>query len=200
MVTVRTASASDAGSIRDIYAPFVLSTAISFETVVPSGKEMGNRIERCLEKFPWVVCEIDNRLAGYVYASPHREREAYQWTCESSIYLHQFCKGKGIGFLLYQLLFVLLRKQGFVNVYGGITLPNEASVKLHEKCGFEQFAVYDNIGFKSGSWHKVGWWKLQLHDYLLNPPPPVQFMQLDQNFVSSLYRQTADKIQLKLID
>ena len=89
--------------------------------------------------------------------------------------------------------------QGFVNVYGGITLPNEASVKLHEKCGFEFFAVYDNVGYKFNSWHKVGWWKLQLNEYNLEPSPPLAFFQLDQELVAAQFAQAVAAIQLKFI-
>ena len=198
MVIIRTATTADATSILDIYAPFVLNTAISFETAVPSQKDIEERIEKCLQKFPWMVCEIDGKMAGYVYGSVHREREAYQWTCESSIYMHPYFKGKGIGQLLYNSLFTILKIQGLVNVYGGITLPNKASVKLHEKCGFVHFATYDNIGYKLDEWHKVGWWKLQLNEYNPKPSPPLPFSQLDQNLIADLCKASAMEIQLKI--
>jgi L-amino acid N-acyltransferase YncA len=198
MVTFRTAQVSDASAILEIYAPFVQSTAVSFETVVPSENEMQGRIEKCLQKYPWLVCEIDGRVTGYAYGSLHREREAYQWTCESSIYLHTGQRQKGLGFLLYAALLQCLRQQGFVNVYGGITLPNEASIRLHEKCGFVHFATYDNIGFKFGEWHKVGWWKLQLNEYSLKPPPPVLFPQLDLHFIAATYRAATAAMQSSL--
>ena len=199
MITIRTATTADAAGILEIYAPFVLSTAVSFETAVPTVKEIEGRIEKCLQKFPWIICEIDGTVGGYAYASSHREREAYQWTCESSIYLHPNVKGKGWGKIIYPCLFNLLKLQGFVNVYGGITLPNEASIKLHERCGFECFAVYDNVGYKLDSWHKVGWWKHQLNEYNLKPSPPLPFFQLDQQLVAALFEQAASAIQSKTI-
>ena len=97
MIDVRIATTKDAKQILDIYAPNVLTTAISFETDVPSVEEMQARVETCLLKYPWIVCVIDEKIAGYVYASKHREREAYQWSCECSVYVHNSFKGKGIG-------------------------------------------------------------------------------------------------------
>ncbi|RYZ28001.1 MAG: N-acetyltransferase family protein [Chitinophagaceae bacterium] len=199
MIILRTARPDDARPIQEIYAPFVLSTAVTFETEVPSVKETEIRMKKCLQKFPWIVCEVDGKVSGYAYASAHREREAYQWTCESSIYLHPDMKGKGVGKVLYQTLFSLLKRQGFVTVYGGITLPNEPSVKLHEGCGLECFAVYENVGYKLDSWHKVGWWKLQLNEYKLEPSPPLPFFQLDQKLVAAHYANAASAIQSKFI-
>jgi phosphinothricin acetyltransferase len=199
MITIRAATTADAPAMLDIYSSFVLSTAISFETAVPAKAEMEARIERCLRKFPWIVCEIDRMIAGYAYASSHRERDAYQWTCESSIYLHPQFGRRGIGMVLYTTLLSLLKLQGFVNVYGGITLPNEASIKLHEKCGFVYFAGYDNVGYKLDSWHKVGWWKLQLNEYHLKPTPPLPFFELDEQLIRTQFEQAATAIQSKVI-
>jgi len=199
MIEVRIATKEDAQQILDIYAPSVLTTAISFEAEVPSVEEMQRRIESCLLKFPWIVCVVDEKIAGYVYASKHREREAYQWSCECSVYVHTELKGKGIGKKLYQLLFEILKLQGFRNVYAGITLPNDASVRLHEHCGFQHLANYENIGNKFGNWHTVGWWKLQINNYDLNPPPPVKLSQLDSAFLTACFQQTAQSIVSKFI-
>jgi L-amino acid N-acyltransferase YncA len=198
MTEVRLAVSHDAKQIREIYSPSILTTAISFETEVPSIEEIQSRIKNCLQKFPWIVCNVNGQIAAYVYASKHREREAYQWSCECSVYTHDDFKGKGIGKELYQLLFQILKLQGFRNVYAGITLPNAASIGLHEKCGFKKFAVYENIGFKFGNWHTVGWWKLQINDYDLNPPPPLKISQLNSGLLTGLFQQTATGIEAKL--
>jgi phosphinothricin acetyltransferase len=198
MIHVRLAAKEDAKEILEIYSPSVLSAAISFETEVPSVEEMQSRIESCLQKFPWIVCTVDEKIAGYVYASKHRERDAYQWSCECSVYTQTNFKGKGIGKELYYLLFQILKLQGFRNVYAGITLPNEASVHLHEKCGFKKFASYENIGNKFAKWHTVGWWKLQINDYDLNPPPPLKISQLNSGSLAGLFQQTARDINAKL--
>jgi L-amino acid N-acyltransferase YncA len=199
MATVRFAIKDDAEQILAIYSPCILATAISFETVVPSEDEMQSRIETCLQKYPWIICEIDGRIAAYVYASKHRDREAYQWSCECSVYVHDDFKGKEIGKALYHLLFNILMAQGFRNVYAGITLPNEASRKLHEKCGFQKFAEYENIGYKFGKWHTVGWWKLQINNYDLNPPPPIKISELNSVMLSELFQKASEAIQFSLI-
>ena len=198
MIEVRLAISNDASEIIDIYSPSVLTTAVSFETVVPPIEEMQKRIAFCLEKFPWIVCTIDGKVAGYVYASKHRDREAYQWSCECSVYVHDDFRGKGIGKVLYQLLFEILKMQGFRNVYAGITLPNEASVQLHEKCGFRSFAMYENIGYKFHNWHTVGWWKLQVNNYDLDLPPPLKISELNKETINKLFQQTAQVIQSQL--
>ena len=99
---------------------------------------------------------------------------------------------------MYQLLFQILKLQGFRNVYAGITLPNNASVNLHEKCGFKHFADYENIGYKFGNWHTVGWWKLQINDYDLKPPPPLKIPELDSKMIEGLFQKTAQYIQSKI--
>lgn len=198
MIEVRLATKNDAKQILDIYAPSILVAAISFETEVPSLEEMEKRIETCLQKFPWIVCVVENRIAGYAYASKHRDREAYQWSCECSVYVHNDFKGKGIGKKLYQLLFQILRLQEFRNVYAGITLPNEASVHLHEKCGFKHFADYDHVGYKFGKWHTVGWWKLLINDHDPDPPPPIKLTDLNTDVLNDLFQRTAQSFQTKL--
>lgn len=198
MTAVRLATANDAEEILDIYSPCILYSSISFETEVPSVEEMQKRIEACLQKYPWIVCLIEGKIAGYVYASKHREREAYQWSCECTVYMHDDFKGKGIGKELYDLLFHILKLQEFRNVYAGITLPNEASVSLHEKCGFKHFAIYQNIGYKFGKWHSVGWWMLRINDYHLQPPPPLKLSDLSFEMLYDLFQQRAQIIQSKL--
>lgn len=198
MVEVRWATRTDAADILEIYSPYILNTTISFETAIPPAEQFQKRIEDCLQKYPWIVCSVNGKIAGYVYASKHREREAYQWTCECSVYVHNDFKGKEIAKDLYQVLFEILKLQGFRNVYAGITLPNDASIKLHEKCGFVKFAHYENIGFKFGNWHSVGWWKLQINNYDLQPPPPLKLSELHPALLSELFIPTAQKIHVTL--
>lgn len=198
MIQVRLATITDAKEMVDIYSPNILNVATSFETEVPGLEEMQKRIETILPKYPWIVCAVDRKIAGYVYASKHRDREAYQWSCECTIYMHNDFKGLGIGKELYQLLFAILKLQGFRNVYAGITLPNRASVNIHEKCGFEHFATYENIGYKFGKWHSVGWWKLRINNYDLQPPPPLKLSELDSEMLYERFNRTAQNIQSKL--
>ena len=188
MTEVRIARAADAASMLEIYKPYILASAYTFESEVPSVKEFELRIEKYLEKYPWILSYINGEIAGYAYASGHRERDAYQWTCECSVYINDKFKGQGLGSELYRILFDILRVQGFRNVYAGITIPNEASEKLHAKSGFTQFAVYENVGYKLGAWHKVGWWKLQLNGYDLSPPPPKRFSEMDHMLIEKFLK------------
>jgi phosphinothricin acetyltransferase len=162
---IRRAGPADATAIRDIYAPFVSESATSFEAEAPDAEAMARRIEELGENFPWLVYEGAGEVLGYAYAAPHRAaRKAYQWCVETSIYVHARGRGRGIGRALYASLFELLRRQGYVNAYAGITLPNPASRRLHESMGFVPVGVYPRIGFKFGAWHDVLWLQLRLQE------------------------------------
>jgi phosphinothricin acetyltransferase len=169
---IRIARAGDAREIQAIYAPYVRDTAISFERDPPSVEEMARRIERVLALCPWLVWEEGGRVVGYAYAGPHKERHAYQWSVDVSAYVDREFHGRGIGGALYRELLSILRGQGFFNAYGGITLPNAASVALHESAGFAPLCVYRGVGFKLGRWHDVGWWELRLAELPRDPAPP----------------------------
>jgi L-amino acid N-acyltransferase YncA len=120
---------------------------------------------------PWLVCVDGRRVIGYAYASRHRERAAYRWCVDVSVYVRDGCRGAGVGRALYTSLIALLRLQGFCAAHAGITLPNEASVRLHESLGFRPVAVYPRVGFKCGAWHDVGWWQLGLQERIGEPGP-----------------------------
>jgi len=166
--TIRRAEPADADRIQAIYAPIVSETAISFETTLPDVPEMRRRIEAQVERYPWLVFESDRSLLGYAYASSHRTREAYQWCVDVSVYVDPLYHRHGVGRALYAALLDLLRRQGFVNAYAGIALPNPSSVALHESFGFEPVGTYRRVGFKLGRWHDVLW----LHLRLLEAPEP----------------------------
>lgn len=152
----------DGASCAAIYAPYVRETAISFEEHEPSALVMSRRIAGISRSYPWLVAEIDQVVAGYAYGSPHRERAAYRWAADVAVYVDQGRVGRGIGRALYDALLDLLRRQGVQVACGGITLPNAASVALHEACGFELVGIYRRIGWKAGAWRDVGWWELEL--------------------------------------
>lgn len=162
--TIRKATTADAERIQAIYAPVVRDTAISFEAVVPDVAEIRRRIEGIEDRYPWLVFEADREVLGYAYASAHRAREAYRWSVELAVYVDQAHHKRGIGRALYSALFDLLRRQGFVNAYAGITLPNASSLALHQSLGFEPVGTYRRIGFKLGRWHDVAWLHLRLQD------------------------------------
>lgn len=169
---LRLARADDAGQVAAIYAPHVRDSAISFEVEPPTVEAMRSRIAAYLEHAAWLVCERGGQIAGYAYASRHRERLAYQWDVEVSVYVHDAARRKGVGRALYIALFRLLALQGFVNAYAGITLPNPNSVGLHESLGFTPVGVYSGAGCKNGAWHDVGWWQLQLQPRTADAPAP----------------------------
>lgn len=195
MYTIRIATESDAKGILDIYAPYITNTSYTFETEVPSLPEFSARIKSYLDNWPWLVCEINGEIAGYAYAARYRERVAYQWCTESSVYIHDDHQKKGIARALYQALFSILEKQGFRNVYAVINLPNPKSVALHENCGFEYFATYEKVGYKLGRWKNVGWWCLIINDFGDEPAPPVKFSELDHSFIPALLHARGNEIR-----
>ena len=170
---IRLARAEDAKAVQAIYAPIVRDTPISFEVEPPSVDEMGARIETTLTRYPWLVHERAGAVDGYVYASAHRTRAAYQWSVDTTVYVHESARRGGVGRALYGVLLALLRLQGFTRAYAGITLPNAGSVGVHEAVGFRPLAVYRGVGFKLGQWHDVGWWELHLQPLPAAPSPPV---------------------------
>jgi L-amino acid N-acyltransferase YncA len=155
-------STRDADAIAAIYALYVADTVISFEDVPPTATEMAARIERLTKTHAWVVTEHGGEILGYAYGCPHRERAAYRWATEVSVYVHPRHQRRGAGRALYEALFGLLANQGYRIGLAGIALPNDASVRLHEACGFEPVGVYRGIGFKHGTWWDVGWWQRDL--------------------------------------
>ena len=176
--TIRLATESDAASIQGIYAPFVRDTAISFEVEPPAIEEMQRRLKTTLIQFPWLVCEHRGAVTGYVYATEHRARSAYQWSVEVTVYISPPYQGLGIGKALYTSLFAALRLQGFYNAYAGVTLPNAVSVGLHEALGFRPVGVYEAAGYKFGKWHDTGWWQLKLQERPITPCPPLSLLEV----------------------
>lgn len=178
-VDVRLVSASDASASAAIYAPYVRDTIVSFETEAPDSAEMAARIEKIGSRHPWLVAEQGDDLLGYAYACEHRSRLAYRWSVDVAVYLAPSAQRRGIGKALYERLFALLRVLGYVNAYGGIALPNDASVRLHEAVGFERIGVCRHVGYKQGRWSDVGWWQLPLVEAPADPHEPLRVGQLN---------------------
>jgi phosphinothricin acetyltransferase len=170
--TIRLATGDDTAQILAIYAPFVQHTPTSFEMEVPSVDEMRQRIEGTLARFPWLVFESGDTVAGYAYASGHRSRAAYQWSVDVSVYVHPEFRRRKVAKALYTSLLGVLILQGYYKAYAGITLPNPASVGFHEAMGFEPVGVYRNVGYKLGAWHDVGWWQRTLREPVGAPALP----------------------------
>lgn len=169
--TIRSADPrKDAATCASIYAPNVESSPTSFEESPPDTEELGARIQRITAAHPWLVAELDGEVLGFAYACEHRSRPAYRWAVDVSVYIGAGNQGEGHGRRLYEALFDDLRQRGFRVACAGITLPNEASVALHENLGFVPVGVYRGIGWKAGAWRDVGWWQLELSPAADDPP------------------------------
>jgi L-amino acid N-acyltransferase YncA len=178
MSLIKLATEHHAEQILGIYAPIVESTPISFEVEPPTTDEMRQRIADTLARLPWLVCEREGETLGYAYASEHSVRAAYQWSVDVSVYVHEQARHVGVGRAFYRVLFTVLTLQGFYNAYAGITLPNPASVGLHESMGFRPVGVFRGVGYKLGSWHDVGWWQLLLRPRDARPDPPLNLASI----------------------
>ena len=190
---IRIATSADSKSILDIYAPYIRDTSLTFETEVPTYDDFAVRIQTYLDNWPWLVCELDGKIAGYAYASRYRERTAYQWSVECSVYIHDDYLRSGIASELYTALFAFLKYQGYNNVYAVINLPNDRSVAFHEKLGFTYFATYENVGYKLGKWKNVGWWQKKINEYVNEPSPPLKFSSLTYDTRNNILREIKTK-------
>lgn len=175
--------ARDAAACLAIYGPFADDTPISFEERAPTPDEFGRRIDRIARTHAYLVAEDQGEVAGFAYAGPHRERPAYRWAAEVSVYLGERHRGQGLARKLYEVLFGLLERQGYRVLLAGVTTTNPTSIRLHEALGFEEVGVYRRIGWKAGSWLDVMWLSLQLgpdtHE-TEQPPSPGAPVRLSQ--------------------
>jgi L-amino acid N-acyltransferase YncA len=160
--TVRDASEDDAPACASIYAPYVRETAVSFESEPPTPAQLAERIAAATRTHGWVVLEDGDRVVGYAYGGAHKERAAYRFSCEVGVYVEQGRRRTGSGRVLYEALFERLAARGYRMAVAGMTLPNEASVGLHQAMGFEPVGVYRRIGWTFGAWHDVAWVQLAL--------------------------------------
>jgi phosphinothricin acetyltransferase len=169
MANIRLATTGDAAAVAAIYAPFCEGSAVSFEQVAPTADEMAQRIATVIAHRPWIVLEDNGAVVGYAYAGPHNERWAYRWSVNTAIYITHTHQRRGAGRALYAALFDLLRGLGHYKAVAGITLPNPASIGLHEAMGFELVGVYRDIGYKLGAWRDVAWYQASIQPV---PPEP----------------------------
>jgi phosphinothricin acetyltransferase len=195
---IRLATDADATAIAAIYRPAVEERATSFELTAPDSAEMARRVTITTRRFPWLVFDTGDTVAGYAHAGAHRERAAYQWSVEVSAYVRPDAQRRGIARALYGSLFSILTLQGFRNVYAGITLPNAASVGFHTVMGFTSVGVYRRVGYKHGAWHDVAWFERTLReadpDSEPDPPRPLSETQSSDDLALTLsIAQTPDK-------
>ncbi len=167
----------DGAALARIYGHYVRETVISFEETPPTADEMADRMRRILQRYPYLVYESDGEILGYAYGSEHRARAAYRWSADVSVYVDRAQHRRGIGRALYAELLDLMNRQKFHLAFAGITLPNAGSVGLHERMGFTHVGTYVEVGYKFGSWHDVGWWRLPLGQ-AAPPTDPIPFPSL----------------------
>jgi L-amino acid N-acyltransferase YncA len=162
-VRIRAATPEDAAAVAEIYAPYVRDGAVSFETEPPGPDEMRARIAGGGGFYPWLAADDERGdIAGYAYAAPFRSRPAYRFAVETTVYLRREAQGRGLGARLYASLLQILEAQGFAQAIAAIALPNDASVRLHERLGFAQVGTYWRVGWKLGQWWDVGLWQRAL--------------------------------------
>jgi L-amino acid N-acyltransferase YncA len=183
---VNTDDISDTRAILNIYAPHILYSDVTFECTVPTIEEFFIRIKHYTEQFPYLVYELDGEIAGYAYAGKQREREAFQWNTEISVYVAEKYQRRGIAGELYTALLKILAVQGYKTAYACITYPNDKSVAFHNKLGFTETAMFRQTGYKLGKWRDTIWLEKQIGEYEPEPAPPTPFQQLDEKLVNSI--------------
>ncbi|WP_063602178.1 GNAT family N-acetyltransferase [Clostridium coskatii] len=184
-VTMRMATKADAKEILDIYEPYVRNSAISFEYDVPSIEEFTERINNILKKYPYIVAVDNNQIIGYAYVSSFKERVAYDWAVETTIYLSQDCRGKGVGKKLYLALEKILKRQNIINLNACIaytTTDNayltNASMYFHEHLGYRKVAHFTKCGYKFGNWYDMIWMEKIIGEHSENPKPVIPISDL----------------------
>jgi L-amino acid N-acyltransferase YncA len=174
---IRLAEARDAEQIAEIYRYYVEKTAITFEETAPAPEELAAKIAKVGATFPFLVFEEGGEIIGYAYATHYRERAAYRWSLEDSVYLREDSLGRGIGTALLRALIELLREMGYIKIYAVITPPNPASVALHAALGFEALGRFRDTAFKLGKWQAIDWMELTLREPPAYPEEPIAFLE-----------------------
>ena len=185
-VTIRPAVPEDACVLLSLYAPYVRETAITFEYEVPSQEEFAHRIQRTLERYPYLVAQAGDTVLGYAYAGPFQTRAAYQWSAETTIYLHPDMRGKGLGRTLYQALEQVLAAQQIQNLNACIAVPaqmpdpylTQASASFHARLGYQLVGRFHQCGYKFGRWYDMIWMEKCLGEHPVRPPAVIPFPQL----------------------
>lgn len=203
-VCVRAAASEDAEQLLEIYTPFVISedsslSNVSFELAAPDVEEFRQRIQDISKQFPYLVGEVNGQILGYVYCHPYRERLAYQWAVEVTIYLAPAGQGKGLGRLLYETMEKLLCLQGVTMAYSCITVGNDHSIKMHEALGYRLIGTFTNSGYKNGQWLDTVWLEKQLQPCPKQPDKIKSWRELDPDAVAAVLTEATAKLQcLKL--
>ena len=186
-MTIRPATLADAEILRDIYAPYVEETAVSFEYTVPTVAEFTERMKDIMKRYPYLVAEEAGEAVGYAYASPFHEREAYSWSAELTVYLRKDQRGRGRGRLLYEKLEQILRAQNITNLYACIAWPEQedeyltgASARFHERMGFRLAGMFHRCGYKFGRWYSMVWMEKEIGTRREKQPPVKSFSEVKE--------------------
>lgn len=191
-IIIRPATEADAAEMLALYTPYVVNTTVTSEYEPPSLAEFLDRIRTYTAKTPWLCCVADGRIVGYGYASPHRKRAGYQWSCETSIYTRIGYHRRGIASALYSALFEILAYQGYYSIYVGITCPNPRSMAFHMAMGFERMGAYQNSMYKFGKWMDVIWMGKSLRHHNGKPEPTIPYPQIQNSaFCRSVLEECA---------
>lgn len=183
---IRLATTADAAAIRNIYGQYI-DTPITFEYSLPTQLEFSQRISETLIEYPYLACCTEQgQVVGYAYAHRHMQREAYQWKAELSVYLDRAFRAQGLGTALYGVLLDLLGCQGIRTVYGGVTLPNKASERLHQSLGFHPVGIYRKAGYKCNTWHDVAWFEKEILPHTPSPSPMLPFCKISKQAVDGI--------------
>lgn len=174
-IVIRVASEKDAEELLSIYAYYVENTGVTFEYDVPSAEEFASRVRRTLSKYPYLVAEADGGILGYAYASAFKDRAAYAWSVETSIYIREGCHGRGMGTILYQALEEALSRQNILNLNACIAYPNPESIAFHENLGYKTVAHFTKCGYKAGRWYDMIWMEKMLGGHPDTPQPFIPF-------------------------
>ena len=181
-MSIRLAVPEDAGALLEVYGQYI-HTPITFEYELPSRAEFSRRIQEISARYPYLVWEQDGRAAGYAYAHLQKERAAYQWNVELSIYLARETAGQGVGRAMYTALLKLLKLQGVKTASALVTVPNPASEGLHRSMGFRQTGLSSRTGYKGGAWHDVACFEKPLGSYDSCPAPVISLTELPEEVV-----------------
>ena len=187
---IRFAGLSDCAAVRAIYAAYI-DTPITFECTLPSESAFADRMAGIMRDYPYLVAEEADKIAAYAYAHRQMEREAYQWNAELSVYVAPAYTSQGIGRALYTALIGLLRLQGVRTVYGGVTVPNDKSERLHKSLGFQALGTYHRTGFKNGCWHDVTWFEKAIAAHDSDPVPYVPIREIPRDRLEAVLRLQA---------
>jgi len=181
----------DVPGILEIYSPFIQDTSVTFEEEIPSEESFWERIQGIMAELPYLVCEIDGRIAGYAYASGYRNRASYRWSKEVSVYVHPDFQHRRVAYALYTSLNEMVSYQGIADLLAIITMPNEPSVAFHEHFGYVKCGEFSKVGYKLNQWLNVGWFELFLQD--ANKPPKERILTLKEIVELPIFQEAIQK-------